>query len=144
MHRFSRRSFLSTALLGAASSVVALVLPRTLRAAPTRVLDEPHPTPRPGITAAKIPTRAQLEHAPDAIPVFDLVREIPEIVDGIRCHCGCAERKEFYSLLSCYEGSDAMAMHCEVCQGQGRLVARLHKAGKSLDEIRKGIDARFG
>ena len=51
-----------------------------------------HPTPRPGITAAKVLTRKQLgdEHA-DAAPVFDMVRQIPHIVDGIRCRCGCAE-----------------------------------------------------
>lgn len=104
----------------------------------------PHPTPRPGITAAKLPTREQLAHTPGAIAVFDLVRGIPAIVDGIRCHCGCAELKEFYSLLSCFETTEAMAMHCEVCQAHARLVHRLHSAGRSLDQIRKGVDARFG
>ena len=102
-----------------------------------------HPTPRPGITAAKVLTKDQLGDHKDAAPVFDLVREIPQIVDGIRCQCGCADVEGFYSLLSCYEG-DGMARHCPVCQGQGRLAARLHKDGKSLDEIRAAIDARYG
>jgi hypothetical protein len=31
-----------------------------------------------------------------------------------------------------------------MCQGQGRLVVRMHQAGKTLDEIRRGVDARFG
>jgi len=103
-----------------------------------------HPTPRPGITAAKVLTRKQLtgEHA-DAAPVFDMVRQIPHIVDGIRCRCGCAELEGNYSLLSCYEGQ-GMAGHCQVCQGEGRLAYRLHKQGKSLDEIRAAIDAKFG
>jgi hypothetical protein len=103
-----------------------------------------HPTPRPGITAAKVLTRKQLgdEHA-DAGPVFDMVRQIPHIVDGIRCRCGCAELEGNYSLLSCYEGQ-GMAGHCEVCQGEGRLAYRLHKQGKSLNEIRAAIDAKFG
>ncbi|HEX6049428.1 MAG TPA: PCYCGC motif-containing (lipo)protein [Gemmatimonadaceae bacterium] len=103
-----------------------------------------HPTPRPGITAAKVLTRKQLgdEHA-DAAPVFDLVRQIPHVVDGIRCRCGCAELEGNYSLLSCYEG-DGMAGHCEVCQGEARLAYRLHKQGKSLNEIRAAIDAKFG
>jgi hypothetical protein len=74
---------------------------------------------------------------------FDAIREIPQIVDGIRCHCGCAEIPGFYSLLSCYEGA-GMARICEICQGQGRLAARLHKAGKTLDEIRASVDARYG
>lgn len=103
----------------------------------------PHPTPRPGITAAKVLTREQLQDNPNLIPLFDSVRAIPEVVDGIRCNCGCAEVEGFYSLLSCYEG-DAMARHCPICQGQGRMTARLHKDGKTLDEIRAAIDARYG
>jgi hypothetical protein len=88
-------------------------------------------------------TKEQLADHPKAVPVFDLVREIPEVVDGIRCQCGCADSAGYYSLLSCYEG-DAMARSCPVCQGQGRLVYRLHKDGKTLDEIRHAIDARYG
>lgn len=106
-------------------------------------VQSPHPTPRPGITAAKLPTHDQLAGS-GAQTVFDSVREIPEIVDGIRCHCGCADNPDFYSLLSCYEGEDAMAKACPICQGQGRLAARLHKDGKTLDEIRASIDARYG
>ena len=102
-----------------------------------------HPAPRPGITSAKVLRPDQLSDAPDSIPAFDKVREIPEIIDGIRCNCGCAELEGYYSLLTCYEGPDAMAKHCEICQGQARLAHRMHKSGKSLDEIRKGIDARF-
>ena len=88
-------------------------------------------------------TAAQLADSPKAIPVFDQVREIPQVIDGIRCQCGCADQEGFYSLLSCYE-ADAMARHCQICQGQGRLAYRLNKEGKTLDEIRAAIDARFG
>jgi hypothetical protein len=103
----------------------------------------PHPTPRPGITAAKVLTAAQLSSTPHAIEYFDLVRQIPEVVDGIRCQCGCAELEGFYSLLSCYEDG-GMASYCEICEGEGRMAFRLHKEGKSLDEIRASIDARYG
>lgn len=109
---------------------------------PTMRGPHPHPTPRPGITGAKVLTKAQLEHNPDAAPIFDMVREIPQIADGIRCHCGCAELPDFRSLLSCYEG-DGMAQHCEICQGQGKLAYTLFKQGKSLDDIRAAIDARW-
>lgn len=103
----------------------------------------PHPEPRAGITAARVLTRDQLGESPDVIEVFDLVRQIPQIVDGIRCQCGCADLPGFYSLLSCYEG-DGMARHCNVCQGEGRLAHRLHTAGKTLQDIRRAIDARYG
>ena len=69
---------------------------------------------------------------------------VPEVIDGIHCNCGCAHADGFYSLLSCYEGKDAMARECAICQGQGRLAVRLHKAGKSLDAIRTAVDAKFG
>jgi hypothetical protein len=104
---------------------------------------DPHPTPRPGITAAKVPTAEQLAGTPKVIDVFDQVREIPEVVDGIRCNCGCVGQQGMYSLLSCYESMDAMAIHCEICQAHGRLVHRMHAAGRTLDEIRRGVDARF-
>jgi hypothetical protein len=134
----SRRLFLTRAL-------GALTL---IGAAPGRLLaasraGDGHPEPRPGITAANVLTHEQLASAPHAIDVFDLVREIPQIVDGIRCQCGCADLPGFYSLLSCYE-SEGMARWCDICQGEGRLASRLHKAGKTLDEIRAAIDARFG
>jgi len=138
----SRREFL-------AASAMALLAHLT-RAADVRAASVPprssstHPTPRPGITAAKVPRREELADAEDAIPAFDMVRQIPEIADGIRCNCGCAGMEGSYSLLSCYEGPNAMAKHCQVCQGEGRLAFRMHESGKSLDEIRKGIDARFG
>jgi hypothetical protein len=37
-----------------------------------------------------------------------------------------------------------MAAHCSICQGEGRLAYRLHKQGKTLDQIRAAIDAKFG
>ncbi|MEO8333927.1 MAG: twin-arginine translocation signal domain-containing protein [bacterium] len=138
--RFSRRHF-----LGACSLAVAgLVLPaRTALAASRGVrVAGPHPTPRPGITGDKVLTKAQLESKPKLVPLFDSVREIPEVIDGIHCNCGCTNPPEFYSLLSCYEGK-GMARECMICQGQGRLAVRLHKEGKTLDEIRAAIDAKF-
>ena len=113
------------------------------RGFPKTVLISDHPTPRPGITSAKVLTKDQLGEHKDAAPVFDLVREIPEVVDGIRCQCGCAALEGKYSLLSCYE-ADGMASHCAICQGEGRLAYRLHKQGKTLDQIRAAIDAKFG
>ncbi len=134
----TRRQFLSTT----SAAVAALLLPqRSARATPP---PGPHPVPRAGITGAKVLTRAQLADRPKLVSLFDSVREIPEVVDGIRCNCGCGAGPGFYSLLTCYEGEDAMARDCAVCQGQGRLAARLHKAGKSLDEIRVAVDGKYG
>ncbi|MEO5815072.1 MAG: twin-arginine translocation signal domain-containing protein [Gemmatimonadaceae bacterium] len=135
---FSRRHF-----LGACSAVIAgLVLPVQVAWAGNRGAG-PHPTPRPGITGEKVLTKAQLEGKPKLITLFAAVREIPEVIDGIYCNCGCTNPPEFYSLLSCYEGK-GMARDCGICQGQGRLAVRLHKEGRTLDEIRAAVDAKFG
>jgi hypothetical protein len=133
---FTRRRFLGAC---SASAAAFLVLPRSGRAqSPGQ-----HPTPRPGITGANVLASDRLADTPKLIPLFDSIRQIPEVVDGIRCQCGCANPPTYYSLLSCYEG-DAMARDCRICQGQGNLVVRLHKEGQSLDQIRAAIDAKFG
>lgn len=138
MSRLSRRSF-----MGRVTGLLLTVLPSERLWAGIRRAKGPHPTPRQGITAANVLSHDDLSSAPHAIDVFDQVREIPEIIDGIRCQCGCADQPGFYSLLSCYE-KEGMARFCEICQGEGRLAYRLHKAGESLDDIRAAIDARFG
>lgn len=111
-------------------------------ARPPRRTPGRHPTPRPGIDASHVMPSDQVpEHAREA---FDSVRKIPQIVDGIRCQCGCADLPGHYSLLSCYEAPEAMARHCLVCQGEGLLAAKLHEEGKSLDDIRIAIEIEFG
>jgi hypothetical protein len=122
------------------ATLAAAIVPwRSAAALPS----SPHPTPRPGITGAKVLTAEQLTDRPKLVALFDSIRKIPEVVDGIRCNCGCTNPPDFYSLLSCYE-AQGMARDCSICQGQGRLAVRLHGEGKSLDEIRAAIDAKFG
>jgi hypothetical protein len=142
MTQLSRRAFIftGTGMLAAILSAPALAHAHTRKA---RARGPQHPDPRPGITGAKVATKEQLADVPALIPLFDSVREMPEIADGIRCHCGCADTPGYRSLLSCYEGA-AMARECHTCQGQARLAARLKNSGKSLDEIRAAIDGKFG
>src|SRR5256885_13522358 len=73
----------------------------------------PHPEPRAGITAARVLPDAKLTDK-SAAPVYAMVRRIPQVVDGIRCSCGCADLEGFYSLLSCYEAG-GMAQQCVIC-----------------------------
>lgn len=101
-----------------------------------------HPEPRPNITAERVLTAEQLKDFPRAIPAFDKAREMPQIIDGIRCQCGCADIPGYYSLLSCFEG-DAMARVCEVCKEEVEFIHKLYKEGKALQEIRAAFDAEF-
>lgn len=128
----TRRSF-----LGALTAVLSsLVLPPRLASAGTK-----HPNPRPGITGEFVLTRKNLERTPELIPLFDSIRKIPRIADGIQCSCGCSNMSiEFYSLLSCYE-KNGMAVNCGTCQKLGRLVVKLRSQRKTLDQIRAAVDA---
>ena len=128
----SRRRFLA---------LVPLVLAAP-RAVAMRTRKPKHPTPRAGITAARVLADAKLTDA-SAAPVYAMVREIPQVVDGIRCNCGCADLAGFYSLLTCFE-QGGMAQHCVICQGQAKLAHKLHGEGWSLNGIRTAIDAQFG
>lgn len=141
-HEFPRRTFLAAVV----TAFVALLVPgRSASAARLRPgVHGPHPTPRAGITGVNVRTKEQLAGTPQLVELFDSVRAFPGVIDGIRCNCGCADLVGFYSLLSCYEGKEAMARDCAICQGQGRLAVRLHKAGESLDAIRVAVDAKFG
>jgi hypothetical protein len=132
----TRRTFLHAL---AATVAVPFTVPRVLSAQ-----SGPHPTPRPGITADKVMSKEALTDRQDVADIFDGIREIPQIADGIRCTCGCADLLGYRSLLSCYEVGTAMGLYCPICQGEGRLTVRLHKEGKTLDQIRIAIDAKYG
>lgn len=140
----SRRRFLAWL---AGSAVALLVTPGVQAAEPHCPMGPggqgTHPDPRPGIDASKVLAADKLKGDQELIELFDKVREIPHIADGIRCHCGCATIPGYRSLLSCYEGA-GMAQHCLICQGQARLAHRRFKEGQTLDQIRRAIDARFG
>jgi len=99
-----------------------------------------HPAPRPGITAAAVLPAGRLPRRVRA--TYDRARRIPEVLDGIYCHCDCAERDGLRSLLSCFE--TPMVNSCRICAGQAKLAYDLHQRGKSLDEIRAAIDAEYG
>ena len=122
-----------------------LLAPRLLGASvPRSYQSSDHPDPRPGIDASGVLKAAQLRSegfGDDVVEVFDMVRQIPEIADGLACYCGCMLMGN-RSLLTCYH-EGGMARGCNICQGEGRLAYRRWKEGQTLDQIRRAIDARF-
>jgi hypothetical protein len=131
----SRREALARLFVAAAAPLLPGTAQRTRRSTTK------HPDPRPGITAENVLANDKVDAAHrDA---YAAAREIPEVLDGIYCHCDCADRhSNLRSLLSCYETD--MPMSCGVCSGEARTALRLHKAGKTLDEIRAAIDKQYG
>jgi hypothetical protein len=135
--RISRRTFLlSVSVMG--TGLVTGMVPQVSR---VRI---PHPDPRPDIDASLVISPDKLLVWPEYVrEIYEKIRQIPEIADGIGCSCGCAARPTYRSLLTCYY-ADGMAMGCEICQGEANLVYRRAQEGQSLEQIRRAIDARFG
>lgn len=136
----NRRSFLN-AIPAAAAALLAL--PRNAIAR-WRPFDE-HPEPREGITGEGVVSADQLRaegFGDDVIALFDGIREIPHIADGLACYCGCMLMGS-RSLLTCYH-EKGMARGCVICQGEARITIRRHREGQSLEQIRRAIDARYG
>ncbi len=102
-----------------------------------------HPEPRKGIDASLVLSDEALENSGEAVrTIFALVREMPQIADGIACYCGCDQRPNYRSLLTCFY-ADGMARGCQICQGEAKLAHRRWKEGQSLDQIRRAVDARY-
>jgi len=100
-----------------------------------------HPEPRRGITAAGVLAPERVKEADRE--AYQTAHRIPRVLDGIHCHCDCKDHHpELHSLLDCFKSE--MAANCGVCQAQANLGFDLHHAGKSLEEIRRAIDGRFG
>ncbi len=105
-----------------------------------------HPEPREGISAADVLSAEQLREEgvdEEIIALYDGIRAIPEIADGLACYCGCMlPPMNRRSLLTCFH-HDGMARGCAICQGTARLVIRRHAEGQTLDRIRAAVDARY-
>lgn len=142
----TRRSFLG--LLAGAGAVTAAVHAapsssgHACHTAPAGQKVE-HPEPREGIDASLVLPDEKIAHmGKKTVEVFAMVRELPQVMDGIACYCGCASRPGYRSLLTCFY-EDGRGFGCPICQGEARLAYRRHKEGQTLDQIRRAIDARF-
>jgi hypothetical protein len=101
-----------------------------------------HPTPRSGITAAKVLGDASIPRTPGALEAYAAARGAARTLDGVYCHCDCSKHAGHRSLLTCFEGEHAA--YCDICMGEAMLASGMAKQGKSLSEIRAAIDRQFG
>ena len=118
--------------------VAALAAPLLLR---FQQQQSPHPEPRPGIDGRNVlGPDALRRYGDDMIELFNHVREMPQVADGLRCYCGC--HRQLRSLLSCFEDA-GMATDCDMCQAEARLAYNRFREGQTLAQIRRAVEARF-
>ena len=120
----------------------AVLLLVGLVAFPRRGAASLHPDPRPGITADSVVPAQMVMTTPGAAEAYAVARQIPQVLDGLYCHCDCSKHLGHRSLLTCFTGDHAA--QCDICMGEAMMAGRMAAAGNSLDQIRQAIDAQFG
>lgn len=100
-----------------------------------------HPEPRPGITAAEVLPPSAYAGYDRIVRAYEAAQQVPQVLDGLYCHCQCRENFNHRSLLSCFQSEHGAS--CDICIGEAVMAEEMHWQGKALDEIRRAIDARF-
>ncbi len=119
---------------GAAALLALLILPTLHLGGPSGH----HPEPRPMAMRSHTAPAAQYAAYPRVAQIYAEVARVPEMVDGVYCYCNCEEHSGHYSLLDCFRNDHAS--QCDICLSEGDMVYRMHREGRSLDQIRSAID----
>jgi len=72
---------------------------------------------------------------------YSVAMEIPDVLAQQPCYCYC-QRMGHRSLLDCFR--DLHATSCDICINEARLAGRLHRQGKTAEEIRALIIQKQG
>src|SRR5690606_2298952 len=80
--------------------------------ATTRNANAHHPAPRDGITAIAVAPSARYASAPAIAAIYEQAAQIPEVLDGLYCHCDCSQHSGHRSLLTCFQ--DDHGAGCDV------------------------------
>lgn len=101
-----------------------------------------HPEPRADAGAAHVLHGAAVPHAAGAAESYAAARDIPAVLDGMRCFCSCGASLGHRSLLSCFE--DEHGAYCQVCQDEALIAREIIVRGGTLQKARQAVDRRFG
>lgn len=82
------------------------------------------------------PSQFQISEVKEA---YAVAKEMPDILAQQPCYC---QRTVLHSLLDCFANLEAA--NCEICVEEARLVAQLHRQGKTASEIRAFIVQHYG
>lgn len=76
-------------------------------------------------------------------PAYEAAKKYPEIVDQIRCYCGCEQSPNLHhkSLLTCFTSLHATG--CEICRGEAELAGKMKAEGSADDEVKKVVESLY-
>lgn len=111
------------------------------------------PKPRPNATASSRAVPVYYQRAEDAMPfpatvdpakfknaslreAYQVAKEMPEVLAQQPCYCYC-QRQGHRGLLDCFRTEHAAT--CNICIKEALLAGRMHREGKSAEEIRTAI-----
>ncbi len=112
-----------------------------------------HAKPHPKLSRGSQPVPVYFKRAEDARPLpatvdpakfndrsvraaYQVAREIPEVLAQQPCYCYC-QRQGHRGLLDCFRAEHAAT--CNICIKEALLAGKMHREGKSTDEIRAAI-----
>lgn len=101
-----------------------------------------HPDPRPGVTGERVLAAAAFAGYDRVVRSYEAARQYPQVLDGLYCYCDCRHHFDHRSLLTCFESEHGAS--CDVCLDESWMAVQMHRQGKSLEEIRRAVDAQFG
>jgi len=100
-----------------------------------------HPDPRPGITGRDVLASETFAGYDRVVRSYEAARQIPAVLDGLYCYCDCRHHFNHRSLLTCFESEHGAS--CDICLDEAWMAAEMHRQGRTLQEIRRAVDARF-
>jgi hypothetical protein len=100
-----------------------------------------HPDPRAGLTAADVDSPEKYAAYPRVREIYTMAAQIPQVLDGLYCHCDCSKHSNHRSLLTCFQDDHGAA--CDVCLTEAALAYDMTRQGKSLKEIRRAVDGLY-
>lgn len=120
-------------------TVVALgVVVLLLGLATTRTANAHHPDPRADVSVLTVESASRYASYPRIAEVYEMAAAIPQVLDGLYCHCDCSKHSGHRSLLTCFQDDHGAA--CDVCLTEAALAFNMTSEGRSLKEIRRAVD----
>lgn len=100
-----------------------------------------HPSPRTDMTDWAVDDAERYAEYPRVADTYRMAAAIPNVLDGLYCHCDCSKHSDHRSLLTCFQSDHGAA--CDVCLTEAALAYRMTQEGRSLGDIRKAIDGLY-